>query len=174
VLLRVVAIFYEPFAGEAAAYVPIDTDAELAEARSYLADVAAPLAASGLVVTTRAEIGFPGTTIAAVANEEDAMLVAMATHGRGGVSRLAMGSVATGAIQRADVPLLLVRPVGSEVSAGHAVPGDERTAVLLSAEELAIVERGLRTLLAGDYPAEPVRALLARLQEAEQAVAVAG
>lgn len=102
------------------------------------------------------------------------MLVAMATHGRGGVSRLAMGSVATGAIQHAEIPLLLVRPLGPELPGGRAVPGEGRTAVLLNAEELATMELGLRTLLAADYPAEPVRALLARLQEAENEVPVAG
>jgi len=173
VLLRVVAIFYEPFAGEAAAYVPIDTDAELAEARSYLDGIAAPLRAGGLTVTTRAELGIPAATIAAVANEEDAMLVAQATHGRGGIGRMALGSVATGTIQRADVPILLVRPVGPEMSIEHAVPGDGRAAMLLNTDELAIVERALRTLLAADYPSEPVRALLARVQDAEHAPHVA-
>jgi hypothetical protein len=54
------------------------------------------------------------------------------------------------------------------------VLGDARTAVLLSAEELAAVERGLRMLLAGGYPAEPVRALLTRVQDAEREVPVAG
>ena len=36
-------------------------------------------------------------------------LVAMATHGRSGLSRLVLGSVATGTLQLAHVPLLLVR-----------------------------------------------------------------
>ena len=174
VLVRVVAIFYEPFAGEAAAYVPIDADAELAAARRYLDEIAAPLRASGLAVATRAEVGFPAATIAAVANEVDAMLVALATHGRGGIGRMALGSVATGTIQRAEVPLLLVRPFDPGLPAERVVPGDARSALLLSGEELAILERGLHTLLAGEYPAESTRALLARVREAERQLVVAG
>jgi len=34
----------------------------------------------------------------------------MATHGRHGISRLVMGSVAAGVLPRARVPLLLYRP----------------------------------------------------------------
>jgi hypothetical protein len=34
----------------------------------------------------------------------------MATHGRSGLARLVLGSVATGVLQRAARPLLLVRP----------------------------------------------------------------
>ena len=36
----------------------------------------------------------------------------MATHGRGGLARAVLGSVATGTLHRADRPLLLVRPAG--------------------------------------------------------------
>lgn len=163
-LLQVISTFYEPFAGEAAPYIPVDSEAELAEARSYLEGLAAPLRVAGIATTTRAEVGLPAAAIAAAAAEEDAMLIALATHGRGGLSRLVLGSVATGTIQRADVPLLLVRPGDLAGEGAHGVPGDSRRAVLLTAEELALTERGLQALLAGDYPAEPVRALLARLQ----------
>jgi nucleotide-binding universal stress UspA family protein len=165
-LVRVIATPYEPLAVEAAAYTPVDDEAELAEARAYLETLAAPLRAAGLAVTARAEVGIPATSIATAATEEDAMLIALATHGRGGVGRLVLGSVATGTIQRSEVPLLLVRPAGLERAGTRAVPGDARTAILLTGEELSIVERGLRMLLAADYPAEPVRALLARLHAA--------
>jgi nucleotide-binding universal stress UspA family protein len=48
--------------------------------------------------------------ISRVAADENVDLVVMATHGYGGLARLALGSVATGTLQRANVPLLLVRP----------------------------------------------------------------
>jgi hypothetical protein len=36
-------------------------------------------------------------------------LIVMTTHGRGGLSRYVIGSVADGVLQRANVPILLVR-----------------------------------------------------------------
>lgn len=42
----------------------------------------------------------------------DADTVVMCTHGRGGLSRWLFGSVATRVLQSANVPVLVVRPVG--------------------------------------------------------------
>jgi nucleotide-binding universal stress UspA family protein len=44
------------------------------------------------------------------AQQSGARLVVMTTHGRGGLSRLLMGSVATGVVQRSPAPVLLLRP----------------------------------------------------------------
>lgn len=44
-----------------------------------------------------------------VAEREGVDLIAMASHGRGGLSRVFYGSVAAGVLQRIDRPLLLVR-----------------------------------------------------------------
>jgi nucleotide-binding universal stress UspA family protein len=46
-------------------------------------------------------------------NERHADLVTMATHGRGGLSRIWLGSVANDVVRRADVPVLLIRPTES-------------------------------------------------------------
>jgi nucleotide-binding universal stress UspA family protein len=43
------------------------------------------------------------------ANQESADLVAMASHGQGGVERAFYGSVAVGVLNRIDRPLLLIR-----------------------------------------------------------------
>jgi nucleotide-binding universal stress UspA family protein len=49
------------------------------------------------------------------ADELGVDLIAIATHGRGGLGRVVLGSVADGIIRRsADVPVLVVRPTGSE------------------------------------------------------------
>ncbi len=48
-----------------------------------------------------------------VAREEGADLIVMATHGRGGPSSIANGSVAEGVLKRSDVPVLLVPPTAS-------------------------------------------------------------
>ena len=48
-------------------------------------------------------------TIIEAATNEDADLIAMASHGRGGLSRIFYGSVAAGILNRVDRPLFIVR-----------------------------------------------------------------
>jgi nucleotide-binding universal stress UspA family protein len=111
-LLRVIepptAAYAEGYASTA-----FDTTGALDEARAYLDGVAAPLRARGLTVEVgvEADVGLAQTAIAAAAHERHATAISMATHGRGGLARLVLGSVATGTLQRANVPLLLVRPM---------------------------------------------------------------
>jgi hypothetical protein len=74
------------------------------------------------------------SVIADVAREEDVDLIAIATHGSGGATRLLMGSVATGDVQRATVPVLVVRPPqGAPVLAEELVPRHPTTETRLSA-----------------------------------------
>jgi nucleotide-binding universal stress UspA family protein len=87
-----------------------DPETELAEAREYLRQTAGGSWTVGRPVTVHAEVGPPVTVIADYARDHQMDLTAMATHGRGGLARLLLGSVATGVLQRAGTPLLLVRP----------------------------------------------------------------
>jgi len=64
-------------------------------------------------VAHRLEQGDAVREIVRVAGEERADLIVMATHGRGGVSRLLMGSVAEGVMRKAPCPVLTVRPGAS-------------------------------------------------------------
>jgi nucleotide-binding universal stress UspA family protein len=86
-----------------------EPDIEPVRVREYLERVAADLKASGLRVETQAEMGHVVSTILRVAHERQVGLIAMATHGRGGLQRLMLGSVASDTLRRAQVPLLLVR-----------------------------------------------------------------
>jgi nucleotide-binding universal stress UspA family protein len=54
--------------------------------------------------------GDPAQGILAVADEEDADVIVMATHGRSGLSELAQGSVAHEVVRDGRKPVLLVRP----------------------------------------------------------------
>ena len=114
--------FEEPSSG------PFGYNAEpaLAEARDYLAGVADRLGVVGPDLRIRAAVGLAGSTIAGVAAEEGAWAVAIATHGRGGLARVVLGSVAADVLQRATVPLLVVRPVGlrQPPPAGDVQAGD--------------------------------------------------
>jgi nucleotide-binding universal stress UspA family protein len=106
-------------------------DHQIENAHRYLEKVANELGARGLKVTTFDAIGPAALMIAATAREQGSDLIAMSTHGSGGVTRLLMGSVATGVVQRASVPVLIVRPEAARVLAATPVSG-------LSARRLAL------------------------------------
>lgn len=53
--------------------------------------------------------GEPADAIATYAKERDADLIVMSTHGRGGVMRILMGSVAESLIRQAQCPVLTLR-----------------------------------------------------------------
>ena len=55
----------------------------------------------------------PSDAIVEYAREQDVDLIAMATHGRSGLSRLVQGSVASQVLQSGVAPVLLVRPLGA-------------------------------------------------------------
>lgn len=80
------------------------------EAQAYLARITEDLTRRGYRVTTAIRDGDVADEINAAAEEAKAGVIAMATHGRGGVSRLIMGSVAERVLHGATRPLLLVRP----------------------------------------------------------------
>lgn len=63
----------------------------------------------GLWVSRRLEEGDPVAEILEVARETNADLIVMGTHGRRGLSRLLMGSVAEQVMRRAACPVLTVR-----------------------------------------------------------------
>jgi universal stress protein A len=63
-------------------------------------------------VTVRADAvqGLPGQAIVSVADEIHADLIVMGTHGRTGLLRLMMGSVAEYVMQHAHCPVITLRP----------------------------------------------------------------
>jgi nucleotide-binding universal stress UspA family protein len=81
------------------------------DAEEYVQAKAA--AVHGQARTTRAlELGDrdPAAAIARVACDEQVDLLVMASHGRSGVARLMLGSVAEQVLRATPVPVLLVRP----------------------------------------------------------------
>ena len=88
----------------------VEPEASLEDAERYLESVARGLRTRGVRVETYALLGSPTPAIVRLAETACADVIAMATHGRGGASRLVFGSVATGVLQRAAVPLLTHRP----------------------------------------------------------------
>jgi nucleotide-binding universal stress UspA family protein len=81
------------------------------EARAYLDRVAGRLRGQSLDVETRVVVGEPAAAaVLDVARIAAADLVALATHGRGGLKRLLLGSVADKVVRGAHVPVLVHRP----------------------------------------------------------------
>jgi nucleotide-binding universal stress UspA family protein len=81
-----------------------------AEAEAYLAGVAARLEAGGLRVGMTARVGTAAEAIPVVAAETKCGLIAMSTHGRSGLERLFLGSVAERVLKAVTVPVLLWKP----------------------------------------------------------------
>lgn len=82
----------------------------------YLIETAADARASGVPVWTTLVDGSPIPVLAEEAERSGASLVVMATHGRTGVQRAWLGSVADGVARHCRVPLLLHRPRGGFAS----------------------------------------------------------
>ncbi len=81
------------------------------EAVHYLARLSADLRAKGIKVqpyVIRTDSVY--STILNTAEELGADLIAMSTHGRSGLPRLVMGSVADDVVRYASLPVLLIRP----------------------------------------------------------------
>lgn len=77
------------------------------ERKAYLKDIRTTLENAGLKVKTVLEFGeAAGTIVKAIAPDVD--LVVMATHGRTGLNRLLLGSVAESVLHSANCPVLLV------------------------------------------------------------------
>jgi nucleotide-binding universal stress UspA family protein len=78
-------------------------------AQNHLDRVAERLRAQSLRVSTRLVAGQPANAILTYAREHGVDLIAMATHGRGGISRMVLGSVADKVVRGACAPVLLQR-----------------------------------------------------------------
>ena len=88
-----------------------------AEAHAYLSRQAALLRARGFDVDTRVIMQMNiAAAIVEEAVESSCDVIAMATHGRSGWSRIALGSVADKVLRSAPVPLLVMSPREQAVS----------------------------------------------------------
>jgi nucleotide-binding universal stress UspA family protein len=85
----------------------------LREAEGYLTRVAGRLRAPGRRVQTKVVVGeHAASAILDEARDGGADLIALATHGRHGLPRLLLGSVADKVVRGAAAPVLVLRPQG--------------------------------------------------------------
>ena len=70
-------------------------------------------------VTLRVDDGPASARILAIAEEEAVDLVVVGTHGRTGLDRLVLGSVAEDVVEQASCPVVTVRPLSPAQDTGH-------------------------------------------------------
>jgi nucleotide-binding universal stress UspA family protein len=86
-----------------------DLEARQREAQEYLAPISAMLRSQGVDTSWAIRHGRAADEILAAASDSGADLIAMATHGRTGIGRLLLGSVAEAVLRRALVPVFMIR-----------------------------------------------------------------
>jgi len=79
------------------------------EAEAYIQNLVKRFTDQGAKARGRVIVGSPSETILEVAEEEGSTMIAMTTHGRTGLSRWFMGSVAEKVVRASNVPVLVLR-----------------------------------------------------------------
>ncbi len=89
---------------------PDQVAAEKAKVKTYLNKKAQPLKEMGIDTECVVIVGHPGPAIVDYSEKSGIDLIAIATHGRGGMTRIIFGSVAEYVIRNSKLPILLIRP----------------------------------------------------------------
>lgn len=107
---------------EGMSYVEMLSSAEAA-VREYLEEQHKSLSKRGFKVTFEVRRGDPSNELVEVCQPDD--LIVMSTHGRSGVARWVLGSVAERVVRHAPVPVFLVRADNKAERSTEAVPGEQ-------------------------------------------------
>ncbi|NTU58855.1 MAG: universal stress protein [Chlorobiaceae bacterium] len=89
-------------------YIPLEEDLANA-ATADLEPLVNEAKAKGISVHSDVIIGIPADLILQQAVDSDASLIIMGSHGKTGLSRLLMGSVAEAVVRKAKIPVLIVK-----------------------------------------------------------------
>lgn len=104
------------------AFTPPDVyEAVLQEATTYLAAHQQRLSATGLTVRTAVPVATVGASLLDDERDAGIDLVVLCSHGRTGLARFALGSVAERLLHDGAAPLLLVRAFGPPLALDRAV-----------------------------------------------------
>jgi nucleotide-binding universal stress UspA family protein len=107
-------------------------------ARAYLNALAKVYRREGVAVETQVTYGEPGHAIAQAAAGDGRTMVAMGTHGRTGIHRMVLGSVADRVLEAGASPLLLFRP-----SVGRTCPARTPRHIIVPLDGSAFGEEAL-------------------------------
>jgi nucleotide-binding universal stress UspA family protein len=90
--------------------IPPGPEKKRDDAEAYLRGIARRCEAEGAKVHTRVLHGSPAGSLLELAKQEEVTMIAMTTHGRTGILRWLMGSIADTIVRASEVPVLLIRP----------------------------------------------------------------
>jgi nucleotide-binding universal stress UspA family protein len=110
--------------GEASApvsYTEDEMDLIRNRVTSYLETTGENMKKRGVIITTMVRTGNAAEEILKATEETGADLIAMSTHGRSGLRRLAFGSITDKVLRGANVPVLMVR--AAEGTVNEPAPG---------------------------------------------------
>jgi nucleotide-binding universal stress UspA family protein len=195
-LLLASVVTFPSYAAYAEGYVftdPVVTESVLADTRHHLEGLAAQIRTETRPVEVCTTYGTPYFGITNIARSQRVGLIVMATHGRGGMTRALLGSVATATLRQTDVPILLVRPDAVEQPAepssseaqaasepgpvAEPVPPLPSITISLSPEELQLLTSVVGAQFCNEpvdpRSAEPTRLLLEKLRTARASSATA-
>lgn len=102
-LIRVSRTYWMPGADQTEAQVKVTR-----EAQEYLENLKEQLLAMDIDVETHAAYGNPAEKILEVCRRHNIDLIAMSTHGRSGIGRWILGSVAEEVVRHSEKPVLLI------------------------------------------------------------------
>ena len=89
----------------------------------YVQMVAEGIVLSGIAADSEVRIGQTPQELVAAAKPGD--LLVMASHGRGGITRLILGSVTEDVLRHAPVPILLIKVDTPEAAKRRSIPGPQ-------------------------------------------------
>jgi nucleotide-binding universal stress UspA family protein len=107
------------------------------EAHDYLISVAGSPELHGVAIKTYVSVGVPSQVILDAIRSLHADGVIIGSHGRTGLARWALGSVAQAIVRHSPAPVLLVRQQGAALSDEEALARPLRILVPLDGSELA-------------------------------------
>jgi nucleotide-binding universal stress UspA family protein len=134
-------------------------------AEDYLEAVADVLRDLPATISTTSDVGDPSEAILRAIHERDVSMVIIASHGRGFLGRVVIGSVADRVTRAADVPVLVIHPHrGTMPARADSTARVDRLVVPLDGSELARQALPVAQALALrlSVPVRLVRALPAR------------
>jgi nucleotide-binding universal stress UspA family protein len=99
--------------------------ASIEEATTYLKKIASGIEGKGINTRIEVGVGYPHSAILEQADKEDVEFIIMSTHGRTGLARVLMGSIAEKVVHATERPVILVKPAKI-----HKTRIDEEKAIL--------------------------------------------
>ena len=90
------------------------------DAEAHLADATERARDAGVDADTVIEVGRPANTIVGYAENHDVDQIVMGSHGRSGVTRILLGSVAETVIRRSPVPVTVARANATRTDSTNA------------------------------------------------------